>query len=459
MSAARTDNKQPQHRDQEPASNANNDHRAHPLADRCMSVLRDRSEADQRLVFEHLQRRCQPELTTAAAEIAYYALKRASELLGLSHCPSKKAYNCLRSEQRDPGDFPSATAIRNALGEGSWERATALVDGRPQPDVTTRRLTAKGKRFTTDSVSEILEYWARRADGPLRQQRFLDWAQAEARDPDSPFERVPLTDHTIRRLYGGWNEALAAIGALQRNADAGGTTKHPKTPGAADSDELARPAPLDIDLESMPAATAAQYSEQALFDWLVWFHGRLGLRPGAAMPAADFTELRAQIIATKRAQGEVAHIPAADTITERLGSFHRAQVATGLIEERGTHSRAPYPEDDLLQALAAAAAAETKKENGRSSEQTMVGGLRESTYRHWREQRQRELRRDDPQARLPSVSLLKSRLGGARRRWKVVLSRGQRLLEQTTGSERNGMGSSRQEAKEHSEYAVKELAR
>src|SRR5438128_2621572 len=96
--------------------------RAHPLARRSWSMLRDRSEADRRLVFNALQRRLGTGATHEKQEIALYALHRWMERTGAGRAPSRRQYDAFRDDQDDPAAWPSATLIRNAFG--GWEAAT-----------------------------------------------------------------------------------------------------------------------------------------------------------------------------------------------------------------------------------------------------------------------------------------------------------------------------------------------
>jgi hypothetical protein len=72
------------------------------------------------------------------------------------------------------------------------------------------------RKFTQEELEKILRHWADQTPGTLIAHDFLAWCREEASRDDSPFERLPLTIHTIGARFGSWAEALAAIGKLER---------------------------------------------------------------------------------------------------------------------------------------------------------------------------------------------------------------------------------------------------
>ena len=113
--------------------------RAHPLAAVLWGILRDRSEADRRLVFEACSRRLAPGRTTDQQAIALHALERFRAQQG--KVPSRRQYDAFRSSQPNPKAWPPSSLIRNAFG--GWSRARVAL-GEPEPDVLARRLRGNG---------------------------------------------------------------------------------------------------------------------------------------------------------------------------------------------------------------------------------------------------------------------------------------------------------------------------
>src|SRR4051812_45025230 len=86
------------------------DGRAHPLTLWMWSVLRDRSEADRRLVFEALRRREGYTQSTEKQQQAERALRAFYAKEG--SWPSRRRYDDWRDRQPDPKAWPSSSLIR-----------------------------------------------------------------------------------------------------------------------------------------------------------------------------------------------------------------------------------------------------------------------------------------------------------------------------------------------------------
>jgi hypothetical protein len=454
---------------------------AHPLARQGWRLLRNRSEVDRRLVFDALQRRLEVGPTTTKQEQALYALGRWMELNGESKAPSRRQYDQFRDGQVNKQDWPSATLIRNAYGK-SWEAATAAAEGRPQPDVPSRRLLARGKRFDPDEVKRALQDWAATVpdDQPLRQADFLAWSRRLMNNPGPGDERAPTSDQTIRITLGGWPEALMAIDALDRHPrPAQGNPPRKKatsTEGVGSTegtDSTYRESSADraqardnrassadgtqantgeVDLSSAPASGSGFFSSEQLAAWVAWA-ARASDRPGDDLTRADYIEFRQRATKTAADKERVLRMPGIFTLESRFGAWAQIRHQAGLSRSRKREpNREPYTREELLEAVREALRSVL---SGTARDQASVGGneaaisdaaavsdptpeqqpLCESGYRRWRDRRLGELRRKDPTARLPHVESLKNHLGGPKREWTRVLATATQATDEREGNE------------------------
>lgn len=441
-------------------------HRGHPLALKLWAILRDRSDTDRRLVFDALERRLGIGETTAKQDLALRALRHWMEVHESESAPSKNAWERFRSSHADPGLLPSATLIRNAFG-GSWTRAAAIAEGRPQADVGSRRLTASGRRMKRAEVIEAIRDWASTvdADQPLLQAQFLSWCREQLFDPASKYELLPTTEGPFIKLVGYWQDVLTEIGEARRSSSAwarklrageaavtpaagtgaaasgapvadasGGGTGSAAGDGSgsdvvvssdgdgdADGNESAvdagtRGGGLTVGsdvLATAPTSPPGAYSQSELKEWMRWLAGLTDDR-GASLGAKAFNRLRGQVITAALNQGQVMRIPSAVTLTQRLGfgSWDDAKRAAGLTvarREPGAGLNRRYSDAELKETVRLAATEVTGANAAR---------LTDLAYRSWRLKRIEQLRHRDPEARMPSHVLLRRRLGP---KWEDVL--------------------------------------
>jgi len=387
--------------------------RAHPLAQFCWNTLRDRSDADQRLVFAALQRRFRIPDTSERQDQAFEALYRCRDELGLDRCPSRQAYDRFRSSQTDPKAWPSATLIRNALGDGSWQRARAIADGEPLPDVTSRRLTSNGQAFSRGELVPLLQRWAAEVEGPLLEMDFVKWCRrlADGRSgangkptaSGGPTKRIPRSKGPIQKVFGGWGQALESAALVERRYE-------PQRDGTWISRSPSRAGGTPLDLASAPATKALFFSDHQLLAWLRWAAQELGAPVGQPLLAAPYTGLRRQVLEQARSEGILLNMPAVRTLANRFGSLREAQVRADLITpgQAKVHPRTRYMDRDLVAAVAGA----------RRATKTAIS---EADYLTWRRGELIRLRVENPEARLPSAYVLKERLGGLKARWPEVL--------------------------------------
>lgn len=399
---------------------------AHPLARQGWRLLRHRSEADRRLVFDALQRRLDVGPTTTKQEQALYALRRWMELNGKSKAPSRRAYDEFRDGQANKSDWPSATLIRNAYGK-SWEAAAAAAEGRPQPDIPSRRLLARGKRFDPDEVKRALRDWAATVpvDQPLLQADFLAWSRRLMNNPGPTDERSPTSDQTIRVTLGGWPEALLAIDALDRHPRRARGNQPPQNDSSTDRASQTEDARADggrVDLSQAPASGSGSFSSEQLVAWVAWA-ARVSDERGDGLSRADYVELRQRATKTAADQGRVLRMPGVFTLEGRFGNWAQIRQKAGLSRSRKREpNREPYTREELLDAASEALRSSISDEAA-VSDPAPDQPLSEYAYRHWRNRRLSELRRKDPRARLPHVESLKNHLGGPKREWAQVLAR------------------------------------
>ena len=378
---------------------------AHPLASQAWRQLRDRSESDRRLVFDALQRRLEVGATTVKQEQALYALGQWMHLKQTKEAPSRRAYDAFRAAQPNPLDWPSPTLIRNAFG-GSWAAATAAVEGRPEANVLARRKTTRGKKFEPELVKKLLLAWIETLppEEPLRQVAFIGWCLEEAAKTDSKFKHVPRTSNSVKVALGGWEKALASVGALER---------HPAQAMRLRSETQAKKAIKSrLSLSRAPRQKSEQgrFEDDELIAWLRW--GQKQLKVSAPISEEHYAEVRRRVLEATRRRGEVLRIPSQATIAGRFRSWAGALESAGLTDPNspGAHDRRPYSDDEIRQALLEAKAATD-------------GPLSESAYRAWRTAELKRHQRNDPAARLPHALSLKNRFGGAHHSWDEVLAR------------------------------------
>jgi hypothetical protein len=353
------------------------------------------------LVFNALQRRLDAGPKTEKQELALYALRHWIELHGSAQGPSRRQYDAFREAQRVPGSWPSSTLIRKAFG--SWEAARATAEGRPLPDATVRRLTATGTRFSADEVKQGLVAWADGVadDQPLLQDDFLLWCRKQLAARETPFERLPLTDNTIRAALGGWPEALAAIGQLQRR------NRGPAAQGKqSTSNEIGQ------HLQTAPISRTV-YSPAELAAWLRWAAARRGGDPERSLSAKQYEEIRAAAEGAAVDGGRVLRMPSSTTLVHRFSGWQKAQVAAGLVDgaESELPERKAYERRELVGSVRRASAAVGNK----------AGGVDQPTYERWRARELARRRKRDPRSRIPSSAVLRQRLGGPGRRWAAVV--------------------------------------
>lgn len=410
-------------------SNAASGHRAHPLARWSWSILSGRSDADMSLVYASLRQRLDPGPSSGKAALAREALSRCQKGLALDHPPSRSQYDDFRAKQGEPGEWPSVTLIRNALGGGSWQAAIAQAQGQPLPDLTARRLISNGKIFPRSELEPILSHWAEQTKGPLRQTDFLAWCREEAGKSKPTFERLPLTPNTLERRFGSWAEALAAIGELDRCI----AYWRKKMPQPDLKDGAKDAADERLDLSKLPSQTGGQYSRSAAVAWLKWARRQLHLAKGEPLTYRDYVGLRRRLIRQAHEQGRVVYMPATTTISSHLDSFRNAQIALGLVDAKHTcASRERYDEEKLV-----AAVVEAGGSRCRSLRRALSGELTQADYRAWRHEALSRSSRGDERA--PSLKTLLVRLGGRRLRWAEVLRR----VEQAHNRRQKGAGSRR----------------
>jgi hypothetical protein len=398
---------------------------AHPLARQGWSQLRDRSEADRRLVFDALQRRLEVGPTTTKQEQALYALRRWMELHTTDKAPSRRRYDDFRSAKADPRAWPSATLIRNAFG-GSWEAATAVVEGRPEANVLVRRKTTRGKKFGAGLLKKILLAWIETVpeDRNLRQAEFIAWCLQESSRPDSRFERYPRTTNSIAAALGGWRDALAAVGALDRHFEPAKRLR--------DEEQTRKAIKSRISLARAPKSKRGRFKSEGLIAWLRWAQKQM--LTASPISQENYGELRRRALETTRRQGRVLRIPSQATIAGRFGSWAQALEAAGLADPNAppSHDRRPYSEAELAQAVDDAQIAMSMSMS--DDQDATANGVTENEYRLWRIEELKRRRLYDPTARLPSLISLKLRFGGPKQEWKEVLRRVRAVAKRSAGT-------------------------
>lgn len=370
--------------------------RAHPLAAAVWRVLRDRSEADRRLVFDACQRHLENAGTTAQQAQALAALRRFVALRG--HAPSRRDWDAFRAAQLNPRAWPSAHFIRQALG--GWTGARAAL-GEPVPDILARRLTAQGTAFEQSELLAAVKWWAGSAPRPLRQKEFHAWCSEQLSrvvlDEDTR-PRLPLSPETIRRHFGGWRAFMAAADLLD------GLARDDQDSSAASA--------VGWDLDSAPSTTRPRYSKEELLAWLDWFGEHVGVVDASSLSQDAYDRLQRRVASEAAREGRILHVPVSRTYAQRFGSWPEAKVAAGWMRPEQAilqPSRARYEPDGLVAALTAAIEA---------------CGLPLSVveYRRWRQRRLRDLAQGDARARVPSHTLLRARLGSSSESWEAAVA-------------------------------------
>ncbi len=210
---------------------------AHPLALALFRELRDRSIADKVLVLDTLDRRLGRGDMTEKQERAFHAL--AQFVKEENHFPSSGEWDRWRSSQEAADarrNTPSGTFIRNA--SGNWPAARAAFEGASSAhaDVLTLRMTALGPEFTDDTLLRAVRAWAANSARPLLLTRFVDWLGDEEAVLASGLGRVPKSGEPFRR-FGGWGDVLKAADVADGIAAAGYRGRGRASSGRSPQDE------------------------------------------------------------------------------------------------------------------------------------------------------------------------------------------------------------------------------
>ena len=401
---------------------------AHPLARELWKLLRNRSEADRRLVYEALQRRLGVGEMTAKREQAAEALRRfvsaqrearaetdpPSWALGE---PSCRRYDQFRSEFEDRAEWPSVQFIRNAFS-GSFGAGLEAIGERPVTDVLSRRLTACGKRYTREEVLDVLRAWVEHVDreqgsnAALIQRDYLRWRDDVLRSSTNGPARCP-TLPVIHDLVGQWAEVLVALGGQHRSLP-GYTPGRPRESElAASFDFSSAPAPVLRAGATSRRSHSSRSRQEGLIAWLRWVGEQLGTEEAEALTYSRYNRLCASVARVSLVQGHPIRPPSAARFVRcpGIGSWPQAKYLAGLIEEdvlARSHSRVPFSEREVVEALVEAVAA-------------LGPGIGRTSYVIWRDQRLAEAREEE---RIPSDALLRQRLGKGGTGWAAVLSNG-----------------------------------
>jgi hypothetical protein len=438
----------------------------HPLAKRLWSLLRDRSEADRRLVYEALLCRLEDQVRTANQEIALEALRRfvaartkakqeqanqeqdhdGADLPRWADGPvSKRRYTVFRQGRHDPKSWPSASMISKAF-DGQWTRALEAAGLIAAPDVLVRRRTARGDAFSITEVQQLLLEWAQIVDAdadpdadadadrnrdrsvsdtppsgdreqsrPLYFDRFIIWLENCRRDPDAIERRLPSRP-TVRKLLGTWVNALDGIGMLHRHPEAWRAREADRKGGALW--DWAKDAVAGLDLTQAPTNPTRthrhdSYSKQDLLDWLGWLTGSLNPVERPRVRVSDWTLLRQAAILRALEAETWFEIPSVKRILDEEGieGWPAAKVAAGIADAEETSQQRvgeTYAESELYEAVVRAAQA--------------TGELpSRSHYTTWREQELTRRRERNPWIRIPSDLSLCLRLCRTSMSWEEVL--------------------------------------
>lgn len=406
--------------------------------------LRDRSEADRRLVYEALQRRINVAVMTERQELALYALQcfldrrreakaAVEQKLDVSDGPSddgdtlpvelprwaqgepgRDRYESFRACQSKRSEWPSAQLIRNAFGD--WRKALAAVGYAPAEDVTTRRLTARGFMYSETEIMAVLETWKAEVDAvdptaSLLKQELRLWCDAELARPEPRFTRLP-SDACICRHVGDWDQVLLRLGCPDRGfarhkdpslAAPSANTGGQATPGKKSA--LEKLSDLEgLDLQSMPGDCGPARPAAENLQWLSWIGAQLRPADEARLTQEEHDALGRQITVAAGADGLLLRVPSAKRYRQipKIGSWSKAKRLAGLTAVAGngkrTGIREGYSEKENGEAVVAAV-----KECGPT--------VTQAGYGSWRERRLRRLRAAGQDQRVPSVSAIRKCFG------------------------------------------------
>ena len=288
---------------------------AHPLARELWKLLRNRSEADRRLVYEALQRRLGIGEMTAKREQAAEALRRfvSAQREARSEAdppswalgePSCRRYDQFRSEFEDRAEWPSVQFIRNAFS-GSFGAGLEAIGERPVTDVLSRRLTACGKRYTREEVLGVLQAWVEHVDreqGPnaaLIQRDYLRWRDDVLRSSATGAARCP-TLPVINDLVGWWPKVLVALGGQHRSTPG---YKPRESELAAGFDFSSAPAPVLRAGATSRRSHSSRSRQEGLIAWLRWVGEQLGTEEAEALTYSRYNRLCASVARVSLVQG------------------------------------------------------------------------------------------------------------------------------------------------------------
>jgi hypothetical protein len=179
--------------------------KAHPLALRLFTILRDRSDEDRRLVFEVLAERLGHSSSDLKREVidALEAYRAETGRL-----PTVERYKRWRRESPRGRCAPSVSQIRSRFG--AWNDAVCAMPSVPAADPTATRLRSAGRRFSREEVINALREFG--ASLPPGTDPTVTRYRAWATEQGGKGLRVPTSDAITRRIFRTWLEALAAAG-------------------------------------------------------------------------------------------------------------------------------------------------------------------------------------------------------------------------------------------------------
>lgn len=183
--------------------------RGDPLARRLYALLRDRPDADRRLVFETLAERVGGGEAGGLGEsqrLAVDALEACRAAHG-GELPTVASYRAWR-ELSGGGLAPTVGRLQGLFG--SWGEALAAMPSAPRFDPTAGRLVGRGRRIGRDDALRALREFAASLppDAQPTVVRYRAWAAG--RPPGAA--RVPASGRTHVKIFGSWLGALAAAG-------------------------------------------------------------------------------------------------------------------------------------------------------------------------------------------------------------------------------------------------------
>lgn len=261
------------------------------------SVLRYRSEADR----WHVLLACWAGLVDAASPRVAAHLQVAMRFrdgTGGQVVPSRRPYNRWRDQQTDRDELPSASALARTFG--GWPAVAEAVGMNVAPDVLARRVTQSGRRLGKSELVCVLKLWRQSNPPELTYRRYRVWAHAANHDPGRPVPWVPVSRGVFIQHFGGWAEALHAAGLIDD-----------QQLETARADQIA-PHERKIDAELI--LTSLRAAAQA--------------RPGVRLTARLYELWR-----NEQLDAGAPAPPHLTTIQHRMGSWHEALLAAGLIDE------------------------------------------------------------------------------------------------------------------------------